>query len=130
LQALPGTGNIWTYTAQAIGSNFPFENTTFVANASYLSSPAYRGESLTTNLLARLGQQWQFDTFLILYHQKDSSNVDLYRVTPTFRLDYRFLNSWTFEASGGVEGTLTDSPMQKDTTLREFFFFGLRWDFS
>jgi hypothetical protein len=130
LQALPGTGNIWTYTAQAIGANFPFENTTFVANASYLSSPAYRGESVTMNFLTRLGTQWQFDTFLILYHQKDSSNVELYRVTPTIRLDYRFRNSWTFELSGGVENTLTESPAQRDTTLREFFFFGLRWDFS
>lgn len=130
LQALPGTGNIWTYTAQAIGANFPFESTTFVANASYITSPAYRGESLTLNSLARLGQQLQFDTFVLLYHQKDSFNVELYRVTPTVRIDYRFLDSWTFEASGGVEKTLTDSSTQKDTTLRQFFFFGLRWDFS
>lgn len=130
LQALPGTGNIWTYTAQAIGARFPFDNTTFVMNASYITSPAYRGQSLTLNTLARLGTQWQFDTFLILYHQKDSTNVDLYRATPTLRLDYRFLDGWTFEGSGGVEKTFTDSPTQKDSTLREFFFFGLRWDFS
>ena len=130
LQALPGTGNIWTYTAQAIGANFPFENTTFVANASYITSPSYRGESLTLNSLARLGQHMQFDTFVILYHQKDSFSVDLYRVTPTVRMDYRFLDSWIFEASGGVENTFTNSATQKDSTLREFFFFGLRWDFS
>lgn len=130
LQALPGTGNIWTYTAQAIGANFPFESTTFVANASYITSPAYRGESLTLNSLARLGQQWQFDTFVILYHQKDSFNVELYRVTPTVPMDSRFLDSWTFEASGGVEKTLTDSSTQKDSTSRQFLFFGLRWDFS
>ena len=130
LQGQPGTGNIWTYTAQAVGTNFPFESTTFVANASYISSSAYRGESLTLNSLARLGQQWQFDTFVILYHQKDSFNVDLYRVTPTVRMDYRFFDSLTFEASGGVETTLTDSATQKDTTLREFFFCGFRWDFS
>jgi len=130
LQALPGTGNIWTYTAQAIGANFPFENTTFVANASYISSPAYRGESLTLNFLGRLGSKWQLDHFVILYHQKDSSGVELYRVTPTIRMDYRFLDSWNFEASGGYEQTLTDSPTQKDTTSRQFFFLGLRWDFS
>jgi len=45
-------------------------------------------------------------------------------------MDYRFSDSWTFEASGGVEKTLTDSETQKDSTLRQFFFFGLRWDFS
>ncbi len=129
LQALPGTGNIWTYTAQAIGANFPLENMTFVANASYITSPAYRGESLTLNSLARPSPQWQFDTFVLLYHQKDGF-MELYRVTPTVRVDYRFLNSWTFEASGGVEQTITDSSTQKDSTLREFFFFGLRWDFS
>jgi len=129
LQALPGTGNIWTYTAQAIGTNVPVENMTFVANASYITSQAYTGESLTLNSLARIGQPWQFDTFLILYHQTDSSNVQLYRVTPTFRLDYRFWNGFTFEASGGVERTITDSSSQRDSTWREFFFGGLRVDF-
>jgi tetratricopeptide (TPR) repeat protein len=130
LQALPGTGNIWTYTAQVIGTKFPFESTTFVANASYITSPAYRGQSLTLNSLARLGPQLQFDTFVLLYHQKDSFNVELYRVTPTVRMNYRFFDNWTFEASGGLEKTLTDSSTQKDSTLRQFFFFGLRWDFS
>jgi tetratricopeptide (TPR) repeat protein len=130
LQAQPGSGTILTYTAQAIGANFPFERTTFVANASYITSPAYRGQSLTLNSLARLGPQFQFDTFVLLYHQKDSFGVELYRVTPTIRTNYRFLNSWTVEASGGVEKTLTNSSTQKDVTLREFFFFGLRWDFS
>lgn len=129
LQALPGTGNIWTYTVQAIGANFPIDNMTFVTNASYITSSAYRGESLTLNSLARIGQQWQFDTFLILYHQTDSNNVELYRATPTVRMDYRFWNSWTLEASGGVERTLTDSASQKDSTWRQFFFGGLRWDF-
>ncbi|MEK7299651.1 MAG: tetratricopeptide repeat protein, partial [Nitrospirota bacterium] len=128
LQAQPGTGNIYTYTAQAIGANFPFENTTFVANASYITSPAYNGESLSLNTLARLTPQLQFDTFVLLYHQKDNLNVDLYRVTPTIRLDYRFFNSWTLEGSGGVEKTLTNSPSQKDSTMRQFFFLGLRWD--
>jgi len=130
LQAQPGTGNIFTYTAQAIGTNFPFESTTFVANASYITSPIYRGQSLTLNSLARIGQQWQFDTFVIFYHQTDDNKVELYRVTPTIRMDYRVLNSWTLEASGGVERTLTESPTQKDSTWREFFYFGLRWDFS
>lgn len=130
LQAQPGTGNIWTYTAQAIGANFPFENTTFVANASYIDNQSYRGQSVTLNSLARLGSAWQFDTFLIFYHQTDRAQVELYRVTPTIRLDYRFLNSWTIEGSGGVEKTITTSPTQKDSTTREFFFFGLRWDFS
>jgi hypothetical protein len=130
LQALPGSGDIWTYTAQAIGSNFLFKNATFVGNASYSTSPAYRGESLTLNLLARPGQQLQLDTFVLLYHQKDSFNTELYRVTPTVRIDYRFLDSWTFEATGGVEKTWTDDSQLKTTTVRQFFFFGLRWDFS
>ena len=51
-------------------------------------------------------------------------------VTLTLRMDYRFSENWIFEASGGVEKTLTDSATQKDSTLRQFFFFGLRWDFS
>ena len=130
LQAQPGSGNILTYTAQAIGTNFPFENTTFVANGSYITSPAYKGQSLSLNSLARLTPKLQFDTFVIMYHQKDNLNVELYRITPTIRVDYRFFNSWTLEGSGGVEKTFSDSSNQKDSTTRQFFFFGLRWDFS
>lgn len=130
LQALPGTGNIWTYTAQAIGAHFPFESNTFVVNASYIDNQAYRGQSLTLNSLARIGSQLQFDTFLIFYHQTDNTDVELYRMTPTVRMDYRFLNSWTIEGSGGVEKTISTSPTQKDSTTRQFFFIGLRWDFS
>ncbi len=130
LQALPGTGNIWTYTAQAIGANILLENNTLVVNASYIDNQAYRGQSVSLNSLARLGSQWQFDTFLIFYHQTDSTDVELYRVTPTIRMDYRFLSNWTLEGSGGIEKTLTTSPNQKDSTTRQFFFFGLRWDFS
>ena len=130
LQALPGTGNIWTYTAQVIGTNVLFGNTTFVANASYNSADTYRGQTLSLNFLSRLGQQVQFDSFVILYHQTDNNSVELYRVTPTVRLDYRFLNSWTFEATGGYEQTMSDSPTQKDVTSRQFFYLGFRWDFS
>ena len=130
LQALPGSGNIWTYSAQAIGANFPVEGTTFVANASYVTSQAYRGQSLTLNSLARLGPQVQFDTLLLLYHQTDSFGVELYRVTPTVRINYRFLDNWTFEATGGLEKTQSESSTQKDRTSRQFFFIGLRWDFS
>jgi tetratricopeptide (TPR) repeat protein len=130
VQALPGTGNIWTYTAQAIGTNFPFENTTFVANASYITSPAYRGQSLTINFLARFGPQLQADGFVLLYHQKDSFNTETYRVTPTVRMSYRFFDNWTFEATGAYEKTLEDGPDLKSSTSRQLFFSGLRWDFS
>jgi hypothetical protein len=130
LQALPGTGNIWTYGVQAIGTDVPFERQTDVLNASYITSPAYRGESVTLSTLGRYGEKRQADLFLILYHQKDSNNVNLYRGTPTFRLSYRFFDNWLFEASAGVEKTITDSSNQRDSTLREFFFGGIRWDFS
>lgn len=129
LQALPGTGNIWTYTGQVIGSNFPFENMTMVANASYITSSAYKAQSLTLNSLVRLGPKLQVDGFLLLYHQMDSFDVEMYRATPTLRMNYRFLDNWTIEASGGLEKTLTRSATQKDSTTRQFFFLGLRWDF-
>jgi len=48
------------------------------------------------------GNNWQFDTFVLLYHQKDRFDVELYRVTPTVRMDYHFFDNWTFEASGGL----------------------------
>ena len=129
LQAAPGTGSIWTYGVQAIGTDVPFKRHTFVINANYITSPAYHGDSVTLNSLGRYGEKWQLDLFLILYHQKDSSNVTLYRGTPSFRVNYRFLDNWMFETSAGVEKTITDSVIQHDSTLREFFFSGIRCDF-
>ncbi len=129
LQAAPGSGNIWTYGVQAIGTDVPFKRHTFVINANYITSPVYHGESVTLNSLGRYGEKWQLDLFLILYHQKDSSNVTLYRGTPSFRVNYRVRDNWMFETSAGVEKTITDSPIQHDSTLREFFFSGIRWDF-
>ena len=130
LQALPGTGNIWTFTGQAIGTNVPFDNNTVVFNASYIDNNAYKGQSVSFNTLTRFGSQLQSNVFINFYHQIDSQNVELFRVTPTLRVDYRFSNGWTIEGSGGIEKTTTSSQTQKDSTLREFFFFGLRWDFS
>lgn len=130
LQALPGTGNIWTFTGQAIGTNVPFENNTVVFNSSYIDNNAYKGQSVSLNTLTRFGSQLQTNVFINFYHQTDSQDVELFRVTPTLRVDYRFSNGWTIEGSGGIEKTTTSSQTQKDSTLREFFFFGLRWDFS
>ena len=56
--------------------------------------------------------------------------VDLYRVTPTVRMDFRFFDSLTFVASGGVEKTLMDRRCKKIRRCGRFFFFGLQWDFS
>jgi len=130
LQAQPGVGNIWTVTGQAIGNRFPAENMTLVMTGSYITSSAYKGETITLNSLTRLNSRFQFDTFVMLYHQTDNFDAELYRVTPTLRVDYRFLNSWVLEGSGGVEKTLSDDPSRKTSTMREFFFLGLRWDFS
>lgn len=130
LQALPGTGNIWTFTGQAIGTNVPFDNNTVVVNASYIDNNAYKGQSVSLNTLTRFGSQLQSNIFINFYHQTDSQAVELFRVTPTLRVDYRFANGWTIEGSGGIEKTTTSSQTQRDSTLREFFFFGLRWDFS
>ncbi len=130
LQALPGTGNIWTFTGQAIGSKIPFDNNTLVMNASYIDNQAYKGQSVSLNSLTRFSPQLQANLFLIFYHQTSSHDVELYRITPTLRMDYRLFNNWTIEGSGGIERTVTTSPTQKDWTMREFFFVGLRWDFS
>jgi len=130
LQALPGTGNIWTFTGQAIGTGVPFENNTVVLNASYIDNQAYKGQSVTFNSLTRFSPQLQANMFLMFYHQTTNLDVEMYRVTPMLRMDYRIFNNWTIEGSGGLERTITTSATQKDTTMREFFFFGLRWDFS
>ncbi len=127
--AVPGIGDVWSYTARVIGSNILIRNHTLTIQATYTDYPAFQGQSLFLNSLARFGSAWQLDTSLTTYHQLDDNDVRLVRLTPKARLAYRLRNSMTLEAEVGLENTFTSGPNQEETILRPFSFIGYIWEF-
>ena len=129
LPASPGTGNIYVYSAQAIGNNLLFKNDLGVVNASYLDAKTFKGRSLSFNQVTTWREYWRLDLALQLYSQNDSLGTRQMRITPNMKVSYRLNDSVSFEAEGGIEETRTNSVTQSDKIRRRYFFVGYRWDF-
>lgn len=125
---VPASGNIWTYTAQATGTDILLDNHTFTVIGSYINNPTYQGQSVVLNSLWRYEETWQFDSSVNFYHQEDQTGTMLVRVTPTFRVSYRLQDNMLFEMEGGIEQIQSENSALEDTTLRDFFSFGYVWE--
>jgi hypothetical protein len=128
LVALSGTGNTWTFTLQAIGADIFWNNHTLVANTSYIHNRDFDGQSLSLSSLARIQNKWQIDSLVNFFHQTSFNDTDLYRISPSIRVDYRLHANIALEGLFGIEQTWSNSSNQEDSILREFFFFGIRWE--
>jgi tetratricopeptide (TPR) repeat protein len=127
--ASPGTGNMYIYTAQAIGNNLLLENDLGVASASYINAQAYNGESLAFTQTETFRQRWRLDVSLQLYNQRDNLDVHMTRVTPSLKLSYRLNESMSFDGEGGVENTHNSSAFNDEKIRRYYVYMGYRWDF-
>jgi tetratricopeptide (TPR) repeat protein len=127
--AVPGNGNSYTYTVQAIANSLFIENDLNVISASYVDDHRYEGRSLTFNRVETLRQNWRLDMSLMLYNQSDTLGVHQTRITPSLKLGYHMNDSVSLEGEGGLEDTHTYSATQNDKTRRRYFYVGYRWDF-
>jgi hypothetical protein len=129
LPAVPGTGNMYILTVQAIGNNLLLENDLGVASGSYISAQTYKGQSLAFTQTETFRQRWRLDVSLQLYNQKDDSDVHMTRITPSLKLSYRMNESMSFDGEGGVEDTHNAGPITDEKTRRYYVYIGYRWDF-
>lgn len=127
--AMPGTGNSYTYTMQAIANNLFIENDLSVISTSYVDDPHFKGRSLLFNRVETLRKNWRLDMSLQLYAESDVWGIDTRRVTPSLKLNYHLSDSVSLEGEGGIEDTHTYSATQDDKTRRKYFYVGYRWDF-
>lgn len=130
LPAASGSGNMYIYTAQAIGNNLLLENDLGVASASYVDAQTYKGQSLAFTQTETFRQRWRLDVSLQLYNQKDNLDVHQTRITPSLKLSYRMNESMSFDGEGGVEDTHNSSPIKDEKTRRYYVYTGYRWDFQ
>jgi len=127
--AVPGTGNIYMITAQAIGNDLLLRNDLGVASASYIHARSYKGESLTFSQTETFKQKWRMDFSLQLYSQKDELGVRMTRITPSLKVGYRVNESVSLDVEGGFEITQNKSATRDEKVRRKYFYLGYRWDF-
>jgi len=125
--AQPATGNIWAYTAQAIGSNLYSARDINVFNASYLTSPTFTGQLYSYNNVSAV-QNWTIEPYLRYYTQKDNQDVNLNRLTPGLRITYRVRPNIALESEYAYEKSTVSGPTQRDDTNRQFWYVGYRID--
>lgn len=128
LLQLPDTGNVWTFTLQALGMEFLWKSHTIVFNASIVHSKDFDGQTLGVSSLARFENRWQVDTLFTVFRQQNATGIDQYRIAPSVRVDYRWSPSVALEGLFGLEQTFSNGPTIDDSLLREFFFLGIRWE--
>ncbi|MEW6312783.1 MAG: tetratricopeptide repeat protein [Pseudomonadota bacterium] len=124
-----GTGNEWTYTAQAIGSNIFSTRDVSVFSLSYIAGGIYTAQSLSASNRSVFFDKWTMDASWRLYRQNNNSGLRDVRNAPTLKLTYKAKENLSLEAEGGVEITDSSGNGQTTRTNRKFFSLGFRWDY-
>jgi tetratricopeptide (TPR) repeat protein len=127
--ATPGSGYIYTFTAQAIGTGLFATRDVNVVSASRVSADTYTG--LAGQLTSRfpVGANWTLDGAVLWYKQDNQDGSTLQRISPVGRASYRWRNSMSLELEAGIENTSATSAFLQEDTRRYFFSAGYRWDF-
>jgi tetratricopeptide (TPR) repeat protein len=129
LPAQPSTGNIYTWSAQLIGTGLLGNGDVTVVNASYLTGSINKAMSIGITERLQLRERWVFEPSLRYYRQHDSKDVKIWRAAPGFKLSYRLLDRLELEAEATFERTHTTSPTLDEDSTRRFYFIGYHWEF-
>ncbi len=127
--AIPGSGYLYTLTGQAIATGLFTVRDIGVAAISGVRADTYSGLAARVTSRLPLGAHWTVDGALFWYGQNNDDGSTMQRVSPVIRLTYMWRNSMSFEAEAGIERTVAHSDFSEETTLRNFFSVGYRWDF-
>jgi tetratricopeptide (TPR) repeat protein len=129
IPATPGTGNIYSYTLQAIGSNLYSSRDINVFSGTWLKSPQFHGESVAYSNLSGFWTKWTLEPSLRWYTQRDSTDTKTDRYTAALRLTYAWKKQFSLEGEYDVERAIIESPMQRESALQQFFYVGYRYSF-
>lgn len=126
---LPATGDIWTGSLQAIGTNLYSERDTHVFNLTAVKGPAYTGWLTSYNHLSVLAERWQLEPSLRFYQQDGPNGVRTARWSPGLRVTWRGGDKWVLESDLNMEFSRTRSAQQDENSTRLYYSLGYRLDF-
>ncbi len=129
IPAQPATGNVVSYSLQSIGSNLYSSSDSSVFTLMLVNGPNYDSWLVTYNNVTGLFERWSFEPALRYYHQRDTADVKLARVSPSLRLSWRPTQASVLELDYLLEHTRTTAPTTSETTTRQFLSVGYRLDF-
>ena len=127
MPATQGSGVNHVITGQAIGSDLWLDNDVAVANASLVLGQDYTGQALGLSYVFVYGDPWRFDANMRFYHQKDDSGQTQNRLSPSFKLSYRW-KTVTLECEVGAENVHMHGPLREETSNRHYLYVGYRWE--
>lgn len=127
--ATPGTGNVHTVSAQAIGTGLVARRDVTALTASRVAADTYRGAALGVNCRVPVGEAWLFGGSVLLYAQDNDNGSTAKRVLATLRTEYRWRANVTLEAEVGLDDTRSRGEFAQESFDRNFFSLGYRWDF-
>lgn len=131
----PSTGNLWSTSAQLIGTNLYSPRDTHVFNLSLLGGPTYHGTLVSYNNLSSLTEKWQLEPSLKYYTQSDMAGASTDTWTAGVRAIYRVRQQvsleteLTYESSQATGAPTTTGPGNATSTNRMNYYLGARYDF-
>jgi hypothetical protein len=128
IPAQPETGNVLSYTLQAIGTRLYSPRDSNVWSVGLVTAPTYDSWLLTYNNITQIAEKWSLEPSIRLYTQNDVNEVKLVRLSPGLRLTWRPSPWSALEFDGLYEATNTSAPNVQDNSRRYFFSLGYRLD--
>jgi tetratricopeptide (TPR) repeat protein len=125
---VPSTGNVYTYTLQAIANNLTRWQDILVLNGSALRSRDLDAWQFGLDFRFTVWQDLLVEPLLRWYRQTDIRDTTLTRTTPGLHLLWRIKERFSLEAEADYEISRTNSPVIVDNVRRHFYYVGWRWD--
>jgi len=128
IPAQPATGNVISYSLQAIGTKLYSPRDSNVWTVLVASAPTYDSWLVTYNNVTHLADKFSIEPSVRFYSQTDTSEIKVFRISPGLRLTWRPTLYGSIEIDALLERTKTTSPTASDTATRSFFSLGYRLD--
>ena len=129
MPAQPGTGNVYTYTLQAIGTSLTPWRDILVANGSVLRGRFLDGWQVGFDYRFSPWEPLTIEPMYRYYSQKDSLATTLTRHLPGLRIIYLVRARLSLEGEYAMEKSRTTGAIVTDDSTRNFWYVGWRWDF-
>jgi tetratricopeptide (TPR) repeat protein len=135
LPVAPGTGNVYSYTVQAIGSGIFTPSTVLVFNGNRLTSDAFDAWLISANTRFRPTEHWSVEPTLRYYIQDNKPTAvlanapRLKRLSPTLRTTYQLREKISLEGEISAERSQTNSSVVNENSNVLFYYFGYRAEF-
>lgn len=128
LPATAGTGDVYTVTAQAIGTGVWSPSSVLVFSTSRLTSRDYDAWLLAANARFNAGERWTLEPGLRWYQQDNANGASLRRLSPSLRTTWRLRDSASLESEVTLERSRSrNGPVREDSNLL-FYYLGYRVD--